>query len=213
MSNENNQVKKDKSAAERLSDLEQAAGYLHNTNDHITKDLVVLKNALKLLNNKVDAIVKASVSGEAITDEVLNRIMVENNVADLANKVTNMIVQGILVPEDAISANSFIVGSESDADGTVTQPRIQFALKALSADLQAKLLGVKRGASVQFEEGKSSFNVIESYKIVPPSEPEAPAAAPATPDVPAATDAPTAAPTDSETPAQDATTPAAPVAE
>lgn len=173
MSNENNKPAEKPSAAQRLSDLELAAAQLYHATDLMGRDLGLLKNAFKLLNNKVDAIVKATVSGEEITDEVLNRIMIENNVADLANRVANMIVNGTVVPEEQVTANSFIVGAEVEDDGKVSNPRIQFAVKALTPELQAKLIGAKAGDSFKFKEGELSFKLLETYKIQEPPAPEA----------------------------------------
>lgn len=192
MSNENNKQADTRTAAQRLADLELAAAQLFNATDHITRDLGMLKNAMKLLNNKVDAIVKASVAGEPITDAVLDRIMIENNVADLANRVTNMVVNGVVTPEEQVSENSFVVGAEVEDGGKVVNPRIQFALKALQPDLQTKLIGAKPGDSLKFKEGELNFKILESYKITPePTPEEAPAAeeAPAPEAAPAEADA------------------------
>ena len=57
------------------------------------------KKLIKLLNNKVASIVKASSTGEPINDQVIDKIMIQNNVDDLTNKVKSMVVQGILAPQ------------------------------------------------------------------------------------------------------------------
>lgn len=154
-----------RSASQRIADLENAVMNLFNLNDNLIKDLNTCKGALKLLNNKVSSIVKASTDGEDITDEVLDRLMIESNCEELAQRVANMVTQGVVAKEDVVSENSFVVGSELDNDDKVVNPRLQFALKALSPELQAKLLGSKSGDTLVLEKGKLKFKVLESYKI------------------------------------------------
>lgn len=177
-----------RSASQKITDLENALLSLYNLADSLTKDFNTLRNAMKLLNNKVNSMVKASVNGEEMTDAVLERIMVENNCEELAQKVTSMVSQGIVAAEEQVSENSFIVGSEIDDTDKVINPRLQFALKALPAELQAKLLGTKAGDTVLLEEGKLKFKVLESYKIQEPKLATEVAAAPAeaTAEAPAA---------------------------
>lgn len=180
MSDQNKKPSDNRSATQRIQDLENAVMSLFNVNDNLARDVMTLKEAIKLLDNKVNSIVKASTAGEPLTDAVLTRIMVENNVAELAQKVTNMVSQGFLQAEDQVSENAFVVGSEHSEDGTVINPRLQFALKAVTPETQAKLLGMKVGDTLKNQEGKMNFKLLESYKIVIPQE-----AAPAAPAAPA----------------------------
>ena len=99
-SNPDNNRPKKPSATERLTYLENAAQSLFQLSNDIIKDLMDVKKTLQLLNNKVDALAKASIAGEEPNDEVLNRIMIENNVADLTKKVSNLVEQGMLVVEE-----------------------------------------------------------------------------------------------------------------
>lgn len=154
-----------KSASQRIEELEVAVGQLYSVSDFMVKDLTTLKNAIKLLNNKVSAMVEATRSGKDLTDEVLDSIMIENNVKELDSKVKEMITNGIVSSEESVSENSFIVGSESDENGKVVNPRIQFAIKALNQNFQEKLIGKKPGETVSFEENKLTFKILESYKI------------------------------------------------
>ena len=161
-----------RSASQRLTDVETNVGQLYTTYDYMTKDLTILKSAIKLLDSKLNALVKVLSSGTTVSEEAIDQIMVDNNVAELASKVDNMVTQGIVTPEESVSANSFVVGSESDSEGKVTNPRIQFALKALAKELQDQFLGKKAGETVSFNNGKVNFTLLKSYKI---AEPEVPA--------------------------------------
>lgn len=178
-----------RSASQKIADLENAVMSTYQTLDNVIKDLGTIKDAIKLLGNKVDSIVKASVNGEAISDAVLARIMIENNCEELANKVKVMIAQGVLAPQEQVGDNSFIVGAELNDAGETVNPRLQFGIFALRPELQEKLKGSKPGDVINLEEGKLKFKVLETHAIQQPKE-NAPA-----PLAPASTDAaPAAAP-------------------
>lgn len=172
--NTNPQPPKQPSASERLGLLEQGIAALHQLSELTTKDLSVLKKTLQLLNNKVDAMAKATLSGEVPSDEVLNRIMIENNVEDLTAKVAGLVQGGFLVAEEQVGDNPFLVCRQLDNNGDVTDPRVQFAVKALeSLALQAKFFNTKVGDRVEIRPGVI-LEILEAYKLQQPPEPEAP---------------------------------------
>ena len=175
MSNQKEQPQPPKrSATERLADLENGALQLFHLNNTLVKDVMILKEALKLLDNKVNAITKASNSGEELSDVVLSRIMLEHDMEVLAEKVKTMVLQGMLIAEETVSDNSFLVGKELASDGTVVHQRLQFALKAVKPEHQEKIVGAKVGETVDIEENVK-FLVLESYSIHAPEEaPQAP---------------------------------------
>ena len=159
-----------RTAVQRLTDLENAIMSLFNVNDNLARDVMALRDSVKMLDNKLNSVVKASRAGEPLTDEVLRRIMIESNAEELAQRVAIMEAQGLLKKEEKVGQNSFVVGMELNEDGSVGNPRLQFALKALSPDLQAKLLGAKPGDLVHIKDGTFEFKVLESYEIVPPKD-------------------------------------------
>jgi hypothetical protein len=187
------------SALERIQNLEQAVQSLFQLSDSLIKDYTALKNALQLLNNKVGAITKASVAGEELNDEVLDRIMIESNIEDLTKKVADLVERGTLVPETEVSDNAFVVGKELEygdkedgSDAKVLNPRLQFAIKAIKSEMQDTIRGTKIGTTVKIKD-KLHFHVIESYSIQTPKElapeaaPVSPEAAPAVPEATADT--------------------------
>lgn len=182
MANEQVQEQKDtRTAAQKINDLEGAMGELFNTINNMARDLTVAKDAIKLLGNKADAIVKASASGQPLTDEVLSKIMIDNNVEELKNKVSQLINMGLLKAEEKPGPNSFVVGFETSADGSIANPRLQFALNQLNKpELINKFQAAKVGDVLELEEGKNKFTLQESYEIVVPTAPTDPEAVPAT---------------------------------
>jgi hypothetical protein len=163
-----------RTASQRIEDLEKAVMSGFQVSNNMARDIMIIKDALKLLGNKVDSIMKASVKGEALTNEVISKFMLENNIEELKSKVTSLVNQGILAPTDTVGDNTFLVGSENEATGKVVHPRVQFTYGSLEKDLQDALKGKRQGDIVTFKEDKLRFVINEVYNIVPPKAPEAP---------------------------------------
>jgi hypothetical protein len=201
-----NQKPDTRSASQKISDLENAMMSLYQTADNIVRDLGTIKDAIKLLGNKVDSIVKASAAGEPLNDEVISRIMVQNNIEELQNKLKVMVAQGILVPSEQAAQDSFIVGQDLNDAGEVVNPRLQFAVYALQPELREKFNGARTGDVLNLQEGKLKFKVTEIYQIQKPKPAPAPAPAEAPAEAaPAASDQAPAAPAEAA--------PAAPVSQ
>lgn len=174
MSN-NQQPQQDKrTASQKIDDLERGLMALYHTADNMARDMQTIKDAIKLLGNKLDSVVKASNNGEKLSDEVLARIMVENNIEELKEKVTNLVTQGILVAAEEVTAQSFIVGREMKEDGEVANPRMQFVVSALNPEIKDKFPGSKVGDTLVLQDGKWKFEILESYNIVTPAPPAPP---------------------------------------
>ena len=175
-----------RSASQKIQDLENAMIALYQTADNIARDLNTVKDAIKLLGNKIDSIAKAQLSGEQPTDEVISRIMTENNIEDLKNKLKVMVAQGILTPTEQIAEDSFIAGADINEAGETVNPRLQFALYAIRPpELQQKFLGARVGDVLNLQEGKLKFKVAEIYQIQKPKPAEAAPVAPAETSAPA----------------------------
>lgn len=191
-----------KTAIERLEDLEKRVGIAENTANSIiqaiqplanmAQDLMGLREAVKLLNNKLDAVVKCINAGTALTDENLSSQMTANNAKDLEEKVTKMVADGLLASTDTVGKESFVVINEADETGKIVNPRMQFLLSALqNEEIRSKLEGSKVGANIAVGEKGASLNILEAYNIVVPQE--ATEAAPAAAEAPAQAEAAPAA--------------------
>jgi hypothetical protein len=218
-----------RTASEKIEDIERAVMSIFQTNNNFARDIMIIKDALQLLGNKVSSMAEASVAGEPLTDEVISKYMVERNVETLRNKVQGLVDQGVLVPTDVIGDNTFVVGTETESDGKIVFPRKQFAFSLIEKDVQNALRGKKVGEIVKFAEDKLLMVIKEIYSIVVPKVPEAPAA-PAAPvaaesensapvetfappaAAPAADATPSPAPAEQSSSSADASAPAAPAA-
>lgn len=160
-----------RTASQRIDDMERGLMALYQTADNMARDLMTIKEAIKLLGNKQDAVVKIIASGETMSDELIAKKMVENNVEELKEKVDNLIAQGVLVPAEEIGPNSFVVGRETDENGVVQNPRMQFVVSALQEGVKDKFPGAKAGQVLELQEGKWRFEVMEVYNLATPAAP------------------------------------------
>lgn len=178
-----------RTASQRIDDLERAVMSIFNVANNMSRENTLIKNALKLLDIKVECIQGALNAGEPLTDEVLTRRMKEKELQELKDKVTNLVTQGFLIPADEVGDAGFIVGAETEpdaADGTpgkVIHARLQFTVASLAKEIQDKLMGAKAGSTVVFKDDALVFKVAEVYKIVNPTPPAAPAPEAAAPAV------------------------------
>lgn len=164
--NQTQQPQQDKrTASQRIDDLERGIMALYNTADNLVRDLLTVKEAIKLLGNKLDSVVKASERGQPLNDDVISKIMIENNVEELKQKTTNLINQGFLVASEEVTKTSFVVGRELDDKGEVVNPRMQFVVGSLDPKVGDKFPGSKVGTILNLEEGKWKFEVLEVYAI------------------------------------------------
>lgn len=178
-----------RTASQRIEDLERAVMSIYQASNGMARDLGLIKNAMKLIDSKISAIMEASVSGKPLTDEVVGGIMREKELEDFKGKVTELVSKGFLVATETLPENAFVVGYEAQpdaADGTpgkVMHARLQFTLASLDKEIQEKFKGSKVGDTVSFGEGALVFKIQELYQIVNPTpvaEPVAAEAAPAT---------------------------------
>lgn len=136
-------------------------------------DVVMVKDALRLLNKKTEAIVQLATPETGITVQAVSDLMVKMNVADLTGQVAAWVSSGHLTPADTVDTNSFLVCEEQNADGTLANPRIQFRLDSQDSSVTELLKGKKAGDVVTFGENKFNAKVLEIYSITEPKAPEA----------------------------------------
>lgn len=171
------QQKKQLNATERLARAEGALMNAYQTMDNMARDLLMLRDAVKLLGNKLQSVVQLSAAGTPLTDENIGKQMVENNITELAEKVKDFETKGIFVKSETLGESGFVVGRELDKDDKLVNPRLQFAMVAQPETVRKQLVGAKPGDVISLSDlGK--FEVLETYSIQEPKQ-EAPADQPA----------------------------------
>lgn len=158
-------------AAQRLEGLEKALQAVDNTLRNLINTQELTHQAIKILGNKVDAVVKIARAGEEFSDVNISAKMVENNVNELKQKVDDMVTSGLLTLSDSVEENSFIVGREIDPDTKqVANPRIQIAMAGLQEGARKQMLGKKSGDIIGFGDNKLSIELEQVYKITVPEQ-------------------------------------------
>lgn len=187
-----------RTATQRIEDLEkvvtmiyQAVGQMKGGVESLLSsqgDMVLVKDALKLLNKRTEAIIQVASPESGINVNSVSDIVVKMNVEDLKAQVAGFVASGHLIAAEISDGNSYLVCEESNPDGTLANPRIQFRLDSQDEVTGNALKGKKVGDVVVFGDNKYSAKILEIYSIVEPvtTEAAAPAAAPAASDAPAA---------------------------
>lgn len=158
-------------AAQRLESLEKAMVLMDKTIHELYKSIEGLRLAGKTLSNKVDSIISASSQGQQINDDVVNKIMTENNVQELKQRIESLKASGQLAQGEEINDLSLMVLREVDPDtGEVANPRVQIAYQLLAEPTKELLKGKKAGDVIAMGEDKLNLEVLEVYNIVVPEQ-------------------------------------------
>lgn len=203
-----------RTASQKIEDLEkvvtvlyQAATENKNAIESLLRsqsDQAILSAALKLLNKKVEAIVQAATPETGITFSAISALVTQMNVVELVEQVAGFVRDGYLAPAEVVTDNTYLVCSESNAEGEVVNPRIQFRLDSQDQAMQDALKGKKAGDSFSIGESTFSVKVLEIYTLTEPKAPESSQEAPAA-EAPAAEATPAEAQSDApEAPAAEA---------
>ena len=197
-----------RTATQKIEDLErvvtalyQAAASNKNALEVLFRsqsDMGLIKEALKLLNKKTEAIIQTAAPETGITVAAVSAIVLKMNVEELKNQVEQYVANGHLTSADTVAADSYVVGEELNTNGGVVNPRTQFRIDAQDEATVAALTGKKAGDTASLGENRFSIKILEVYTIKEQSpdaastSPEAPVSAPAE-TAPAETPAPTEA--------------------
>lgn len=161
-------------AAQRLESLEQAMVLIDKTVHELYKSIESLRLAGKTLSNKVDSIISASSQGQQINDDIINKIMIENNVQELKERIEKLKASNQIQDGAEIGDMSLMVLREIDPDtNEVANPRIQIAFQLLADQTKDLLRGKKAGDMIAMGEDKLNLEVLEVYTILVPENKEA----------------------------------------
>jgi hypothetical protein len=162
--NENKQM----TAAQRLLRLEEAVSIMDQLAYNQANQLSMVRDALTLLNEKVNAMVTLLSLGQEVNDSNLDKVVEQKRVEDMKKKVSELLESGSLKKAEEVSKKSFLVVREINTEtGAVINPRLQFVVSILNEESLGKLLGKKAGDSVKFvEDNPASIEIEEIYDVV-----------------------------------------------
>lgn len=136
---------------------------------NLSRENEILRDALQLIHEKLDAVISLQSSGQALTDENINETVVKLKEASLKEKVDEMLNQGIIQNTDVVGDDSLIVSRELNKEGKVENPRLQFLVGRLVDQLKSKFIGKKVGDLIQGDGDKLDIEIMEIYNLVPKS--------------------------------------------
>jgi len=156
-------------ASQRLEGLEASLSAIDQVMGNITTNLQTAINALTLLSDKVDAIVRLGNSGKSVNSATVAAELIAINIEDLKSRVEDLQGRGMAVLATEIQENSFVVGRElGEETKEVTNERIQFPLFGLIKETKDKLIGKKVGDIVTMGKGRNLLEITEIFNIVVP---------------------------------------------
>ncbi len=159
-------------AAQRLEALETLVVQQNQKFDILADEIDKSRNLIASLAKRLNAAIQAGENG-SISQDSVNKLILDDNINELKGKVDNLIKADVLKRDDELEIvdKTFVVGQEVDEDGTVVNPRVQFAVGSLPQDFKDKLLGKKVGDLIKPEEGLAlSLEITEVYAIVTPQQ-------------------------------------------
>ena len=166
-------------AAQRVEALEKAIVDLGETSDaqtqnieFLAKQMDGLKQTIGALARRLNATIKSGEAG-GVSNETVTKLLVEENVQELKDKVEYLKEQGVLedTKDTTIGDRSFIIGRELDEDSNVINPRMQFALASLTAEAKEKVSGKKSGDVIKDFSGDGLvLEITEVYAIAAEKE-------------------------------------------
>lgn len=156
--------------ATRVGELETLLFRLAREND-------ILKDAVGLMNQKLDATIQLSREGLEITDETLEERIVQMKVDKMEQSVKKLLEENKIELAQDVTEDSLVVSRELNKDGTVANPRLQFIPSRLHEQTREKFVGKKSGDLVTGD-GEDSLDVeiFEVYNFVQPKQEAAPTA-------------------------------------
>jgi len=155
-------------AGQRLIGLEQSVATLDHALYNQTKQLSMIRDALSLLHEKVNAMITLMSLGHTVTDQAIDQLIEQKRIEDMKKKVEDLVSASSLERAEEVSEKSFLVVREMNGEtGTVINPRLQFAVSILNQESIQKLIGKKVGDSVKFvEDNPAIIEIEEIYNVV-----------------------------------------------
>lgn len=133
---------------------------------NLSRENEILKDALQLIHEKLDAVISLQNAGTALTEDNINEAVVKLKELSLKEKIDDLLKEGVIEPSTEVSAKSLIVSRELSKEGVVENPRLQFLVGRLVEELQVKFLGKKTGDLIKGEDNKLDIEIMEIYDMV-----------------------------------------------
>lgn len=134
---------------------------------NVSRENEILRDALQLLDQKLNSVVSLSNEGKPLTNENINEKSVELKEQVLKERIQSMLDADKIEKAEEIGLDSIIVGRECNKDGEVENPRIQFLASRLSEDLKQRFVGKKVGELMVGDDDRLDIEIMEIYNYKP----------------------------------------------
>lgn len=151
---------------DRLFQAQKRVGQLEMLVYNMSRENDVLKEALQLIDSKLNAVVTLTQNGGQLTEDNINDAIMQSKANSLKAQVEEFVNQGTMKPSDEVTKNSFVAIREFSKDGKLVNPRLQFYMPRLVEELQNKFLGKKVGDLVVGPEDRLDGEIMEIYEVV-----------------------------------------------
>lgn len=169
-----------RTATQRIEDLEKVVTILYQSIGQSTaglknlaSDMSLVKDALKILNKKTEAIIQLASESTGITVDGVSNAIVKMNVEELGAQVAGYVSSGHLTASEEVADDSYLVCEEFNAENVVVNPRVQFRLDSQDQATRDSFKGKKAGDTVSFGENKLGAKILEIYALTEPKASEA----------------------------------------
>jgi len=159
-------------ASQRIEGLENALAGANQNMQFLAQEMDRIRQTITALARRVNATIKAGET-DGVSNDVVNKILVEENVEELKGKIDFLLEQKVLekTKKKKIHERSFVVGRELDEESNVVNPRMQFALASLNEEAKTKVTGKKIGELVEDFSGDGlTLEITELYDIAEEKE-------------------------------------------
>ena len=112
---------------------------------NLSRESEILKDAIQLMYEKLDAVIALSNDGTALTTDNINSKVTAQKVETLENGVKLGLEKGNIEKAEVAGVQSLIVSRELEKNGEVINPRLQFMVGRLEEGLASKFVGKSVG--------------------------------------------------------------------
>jgi phage pi2 protein 07 len=133
---------------------------------NIARENEILKDALQLLHEKLDAVIDLQNKGLPLIDENINEAVVSLKEKAMKDKIDEMLQSGTIKSTETIGEDSLVVSRELNKEGRVENPRLQFLVGRLIQELKTKFVGKKVGDLIKGDDNKLDIEIMEIYELV-----------------------------------------------
>lgn len=159
-----------KDSLESLEPVVRRVGELELLLFNLSRETEVLRDALQLIHEKQEVVIGLINDGKDLSLDNINEKAIELKALSLKDRVDQGLKEGKIIAVDEVTEKSLIISRELDQDGTVANPRLQFALEKLIPEIKEKFVGKKVGELVKTEDGKYDIEIMEIYDFVDQTE-------------------------------------------